>query len=141
MDIADLVETDTMISFDIKANGSVVTRFLATWKRPETLDFVEHGVYGWSCWRPGPDDGPDPAHLDQYMCGEVVHLRADGIEILTLRILEDWDAQKTAKRYAESPAGQLDREFARRREHKVKVDKVTCDSEGINIEATVIADE
>lgn len=116
-DIENLAETESMISFDIKVNDLVVTRFRAVWQRSlsDTDSAYPVGIYKWESWRPQPGDGFSPAQLAAYMTGEVSHHREDGAEILTLNILEDWGIQKLQARYEASPSGQLDREFAARR--------------------------
>jgi hypothetical protein len=98
-----------VISFEIKVNGKPVSKFGAIRVRTEVIDDVEMGIYGWTSWKPGPDDGPDIGHLEEYTTGEVAHDPHGRVEELASLILQDWEALRV-----KTLSGPLRRAYAKK---------------------------
>lgn len=83
-----------MITFDIGVNATPVTKFSVVRKPGPDGSFDYDGdvgvIYSWTSWRPESDDSPRACDLAQYTRSEVAHDPDDPVEILVLRVLEDW---------------------------------------------------
>lgn len=78
-----------MLRFDLTINGAAITRVSVMNKGMATGPDGEEGwcVYEWNAWRVRRES---PLGMTEYAAGELIHRRADGIEVLSAKVLTEY---------------------------------------------------